>query len=601
MNIILPILVSLLNFKNINLNSQIAVSCMQHHQDLYNEYAKITCIDNTIANHLPEDEMLNYTNKYQEYINNKKLHLRKSERHFIEKNINDNNNFDYWYQRPILIYDTASEHKYFNYQVKTDDTRYPLGYYVCENFAVAVASGADPAEFNSAENIKNHPALDYQLINDLHYRIAKEAYYFRLDQLSTVLKSITFSIYKEKNNTTKGYYLVYLNHGMAINITKEKYAIKIKFYDPNKTNIAKIAIISHPEDAEILNINDFISSWNWITSYFPQNKALLLSYEKTTKNSYPTVNVLSDISEIDLNLLLYFGHYPIDIHIKDSIIAEAMYGFDLAFHYGHFEAAEHYIDDLLTSNNSLEKKYSVLFSPYVNYFINDVLMLSDSHILDIFVSNILKNKHINNTEKIILLNKSSKKDNVFPFFFLPVIYSPDYNCTMHMHEKRLKTFKKLVNYILLDDNFTESEKIEIIKGKPLLDIFWSSLLIKNNRSKYYFSFLDTYLKMIFNSDKISEQTKIYLTDLDLTNIQKEIILYSYAMRINNLHFVFDYIEQIINSKLTLTAKKQLLKAKNKNIFSIIYKELKIIRPKLAELYKREVKMLALKYSNNKIK
>jgi predicted component of type VI protein secretion system len=67
-------------------------------------------------------------------------------------------------------------------------------------------------------------------------------------------------------------------------------------------------------------------------------------------------------------------------------------------------------------------------------------------------------------------------------------------------------------------------------------------------------------------------------------MHKGIILYQHATGNKNFKFVIDYIEQIINSSLRITAKKHLFKAENKNIFSIIYHEIKIIRPELAELY-----------------
>jgi hypothetical protein len=556
--------------------------------------------------------------EYQKYINKKKVALNKRKISFIEKEVSrDKKNINNGDKNFLLIYDTTSEVKKFNNKVEIDDDSYRYKNYVCQDFAVAVANGAKPSEFNSIEAIKAHPALAYQHINNFYTKIAKEAYYFNIDQLATVLKSITYAIYKKDQNITKGYVFFYDLHAMAINITKQKTAIEIQFYDPNKTNVAKKVIIFHPEDTESLNINDFILQLEKII-YFPSNKAVLLSSEKVTKTSAVTVKILGDVSEMDLGFLLAFGQYSKKLNIPDDIIIKPMIsqshsvtraiiswafpsltakipyyykqvsGFVAACHSKHLDAISNYVDDVLSSNHSIEDKISAIYSDGGCTYIKSSIFLGEDNLWEVVIKGILKNKHISSSEKVLFLSAISEEYKlpvVAVSIVTPVFAENDKTATKIPNtEAQLATLKKLVNYILTTDNLTEAAKIQLIKGNPVQDYFWIRFTIDFKSLEKNFLVFSTYLEIILNCDKISESTKNSLLDLHVKHTEKEKILYEEAIKAENFKFAISYIEQITKSSLSLTAKQQLLHIENKDTFLALCTELEKTNPELAELY-----------------
>jgi hypothetical protein len=561
--------------------------------------------------HTVQETKYNNLNKYLTYIDNKKTKLHESKRLFTEKKTTTNNNH-------ILIYNSKHRVKKFNCKVKTDgvssykDTN--NDYYTCDSFANAVANGVKPSVFSTVEQIKNNPALDYQHTKKLYNEIAKEAYYFNINQLSAVLKNLATSMHNKNDNTTKGYVLLSYNHAMAINITKKTNTIKIQFYDPSQTNIATKVIILHPDDTEMLNIDDFIS-WEYKATYFYESKAILLSTEKIKETSAATVNILSDISETDLGFLLALGHYQANQKIKNNIIIKPIIsqvissdlrsiiagiipfittripgyynkvsGFKEACRIKHLDTISNYMNDLLSSNNSIEDKISAIFSPDASAFIFISLATGNSNLWDIIVNSILKNKHINSTEKIMLLNKLNANNINVPCLSIPMCNINNGNdYYTYNTEEILSSFEKIANYILQADDFTEREKIEIINSKRLLDLFWILIPFEDDKSKPYLSFFKIYLTTILNCNKISEQTKKHLIDLDIENTEKD-KLYKQAIENKNFKFIFTYIEQIITGNLSFKTKQQLLNIKDKTTFLTIYKEIKATNHKLAKLY-----------------
>jgi hypothetical protein len=429
-----------------------------------------------------------------------------------------------------------------------------------------------------------------------------------MDQFSKVLKSIASSVYKENTNTTTGYVLSTGIHAMAINITKKSDILSIEFYDPNNTNIAKKIVLLHPNDIDNITIANFITWFDHIL-YFPMNKATLFNTETVTETSAATVNILSDITEIELRSLLEHGHYQKNLNIKNDIIIKATMrlnrtsglmsiltwcvpfitniipfyyrkipGYILACQNKHLDTVANYMDDLLSSNNSIEHKIKALLPSNSYAHIANSLITTDSNLWEVAVKSILKNQNIISTEKVMLLNKLLGLTQL-PILCVPFAIVPKNLEAQRNKEVQLTSFKKLANYILETDALTEKEKIKVITEPLLSNHFWLAILIYVKEITIF----TVYLDIILDSNKISNKTKHQLVDLHLDTKEKEATLYQQAIKSKNFNFAITYIEKIINSTLTTKTKQQLLNIEDENIASVIYAELEKNHPELANL------------------
>jgi hypothetical protein len=138
--------------------------------------------------------------------------------------------------------------------------------------------------------------------------------------------------------------------------------------------------------------------------------------------------------------------------------------------------------------------------------------------------------------------------------------------------KKLVSFTKYINFVLNTNNLTSTVKLSLLDcSMPKKNMFWPYSFIDE---QYYLDFFIIYLKLILDSDRLTEQEKEQLLTLNLPIIEKEELLYKIALNKYNHIFIINYIKSIIASKLTNDCKRRLLHIENdeyrSKIFAILY-------------------------------